>query len=278
MRISFQGIMGAYSHQAIVENFPEAEAVPCRSFEGAFEAVQSGRADLAMIPIENSTYGRVADVHHLLPEAGLHIIGEAFLRIRISWLARGDQEASQIKRAISHPVLLGQCRKFLLEHDLEWESFGDTASAAKFVADSDDPKVSALSSAFAGEVYGLKALAKDVEDHDTNTTRFVIFSPEPQQASQGENVVTSFVFNVRNIPAALYKAMGGFATNGVNMTKLESYMIGGKFTATQFYAEIEGHPDDIGVKNAMEELAFFTDHLKILGVFLASPHRKADKG
>ncbi len=265
--------MGAYSHQAIAENYPDAEAIPCRSFEGAFEAVQEGRADLAMIPIENSTYGRVADVHHLLPNAGLHIVNEYFLRIRIHWLARPEQNEAQIERAISHPVLLGQCRKFLLERDLEWVNFEDTASAARFVAQSDDVGISALSSPFAGLEYGLKILAKDVEDQDNNTTRFLALSREAEYAEKGD-VVTSFVFDVRNIPAALYKAMGGFATNGVNMTKLESYMIGGKFSATQFYAEVEGHPEDVGLAHALEELEFFTDDIKILGVFPASEYRQ----
>ncbi len=279
MIISFQGVKGAYSHQAISEIYPDAEVLPCRSFEGSFDAVHEKRADLAVIPIENSTYGRVADVHYLLPNAGLSIIGEHFLRIRINWLARDGQSRDKITQVISHPVLLGQCRKFMIENDLEWQNFSDTAAAAREVAQSDDPEISALSSPFAGEIYNLKPLAENVEDHDTNTTRFLILSPSSEWAepdgSDG-NVMTSFVFDVRNIPAALYKALGGFATNGVNMTKLESYMIGGKFSATQFYAEVEGHPSDPALNRALEELEYFTTEVKILGVFKMSQYRKTN--
>lgn len=274
MIVSFQGVEGAYSHQAVVEIYPDAEVLPCRSFEGAFEAVDQGRADLAVIPIENSTYGRVADVHHLLPEAGLSIIAEHFLRIRISWLARSDQKREDITRVISHPVLLGQCRQFMIKNHLEWESFSDTAAAAREVANSKEGDISALSSPFAGDFYGLKTLAENVEDLDNNTTRFLVLSKKGEWAPQSDNVVTSFIFDVRNLPAALYKALGGFATNGVNMTKLESYMLGGRFHATQFYAEIEGHPDDVPVRHAFEELEFFTHEIKILGVFEMSEHRR----
>ncbi len=277
MIIAFQGVYGAYSHQAIAENYPNAEALACRSFEGAFEAVRDGRADLAMIPIENSTYGRVADVHYLLPNAGLFIVAEHYLRIQINWLARADQDRAKITKAISHPVLLGQCRKFLVDHGLRWDAWSDTAAAAQTVAESENPELSALSSPFAANLYGLVSLAENVEDYDTNTTRFLALSREEKHAAHGQASITSFVFEVRNIPAALYKALGGFATNNVNMTKLESYMVGGEFSATQFYAEIEGHPEDVSVQNALEELAFFTEEIKILGVFEASDYRDAHR-
>ena len=267
MKIAFQGELGAYSHQACLEKFPQAEVLPSHTFEGAFEAVQKGDADLAMIPVENSTYGRVADVHHLLPEAGLHIIGEHFLRVRINWLARKGADKTKIKSAISHTVLLGQCRKFMLKNNLEWQNWSDTAAAAKHVAEADDETLSAFSSPLAGELYGLDVLAEHVEDQSNNTTRFLVLSPEKNIAAQNSRVMTTFIFDVRNIPSALYKALGGFATNGVNMTKLESYMIGGKFSATQFYADIQGHPEDQSVKLAFEELAFFTQSINILGVY-----------
>lgn len=267
MRIAFQGVIGAYSHQAVVEKYPGAEPVPSRSFEAVLANVHEGRADLAMLPVENSTFGRVADVHYLLPNSGLHIIGESFVRVRINWLARPDQDPAKITRAISHPVLLGQCRRFLQAQGLEWDNWVDTASAAAHVANSDDPTISALSSPLAGQHYGLHALAEGVEDNHDNTTRFLVLSREAAKIAPGPDVMTSFIFNVRNIPAALYKAMGGFATNKVNMTKLESYMVNGQFSATQFYADIEGHPEDVGVRHAFEELDFFTHDIKVLGVY-----------
>lgn len=273
MKIAFQGELGAYSHQACVEKFPHAEVVPTQTFEGAFEAVKIGKADLAMIPVENSTYGRVADVHHLLPKAGLHIVGEHFLRVHINWLAKKPVDRAAIKNAISHPVLLGQCRKFMIDNQLTWQSWSDTAAAAKYVSEQNDPSLSAFSSPLAGKLYGLEVLAEHVEDQSHNTTRFLVLSPKSDYAKQGGTVITSFVFQVRNLPSALYKAMGGFATNGVNMTKLESYMVGGEFSATQFYADIQGHPDDEPVKRAFEELGFFTQNTNILGVYEADPNR-----
>lgn len=276
MKIAFQGELGAYSHQACLEKFPTAQVLPTQTFEGAFESVKQGQADLAMIPVENSTYGRVADVHHLLPDAGLHIIGEHFLRVRINWLARQGVDKKSISQAISHPVLLGQCRKFMIENDLEWQSWTDTAAAAKHVSIANDDSLSAFSSPLAGELYGLEVLAEHVEDESNNTTRFLVLSPTAEHASQSARVMTSFIFDVRNIPSALYKALGGFATNKVNMTKLESYMIGGKFSATQFYADIQGHPDDENVKLAFEELSFFTQSIKILGVYQMDPARNAN--
>ncbi len=273
MKIAFQGELGAYSHQAVVENYAKAEALPKQTFEGAIEAVRVGEADLAMIPVENSTYGRVSDVHHLLPSAGLNIIAECFLPVKINWWGRKSQNASLATKAISHPVLLGQCRKFMLDSGLSWEAWSDTAAAAKYVANSTDSSLTALASPLAGEIYGLELFAEGVEDAQNNATRFLVLSNQEVSEPQGSNVMTTFIFQVRNIPAALYKAMGGFATNGVNMTKLESYMVDGNFTATQFYADIEGHPDDENVKLAFEELRFYTNEFRVLGVYQAAKGR-----
>ena len=273
-RISFQGEMGAYGHQACREMFPEMEAIPCRSFEGAIRAVHEGRADLAMLPVENSTYGRVADIHSLLPESGLFIIGEHFVRVHANLLAHKGTKIEDVKRAVSHVVLLGQVRDFLGKHGIEPVVGRDTAGSVKDVAEASEPGLAALGSELAGEIYGLEVLARHVEDNDHNTTRFLACSPKPVEP-KGDRLMTSFVFRVRNIPASLYKAMGGFATNGVNMVKLESYMLNGSFTATQFYADIEGHPDDANVKLAMEELDYFTDYVKILGSYPADKFRES---
>ena len=273
-KIAFQGELGAYSHQACAEVFPQAEALACRTFEGAIDAVKTGRADLAMLPVENSTYGRVADIHHLLPESGLHIIGEHFVRVHINLLGVPGTTLDQVKSAMSHTVLLGQCRSFLRDHNLVAVTGADTAGSAQIIAERGDPTQAALAGDLAAEIYGLDVLAKHIEDNQTNTTRFLVMSPEESHAPQSdEQLITTFVFRVRNIPAALYKAMGGFATNGVNMVKLESYMVDGSFTATQFYADIVGHPDDPPVARALEELGFFTTHLKVLGVYKADHNR-----
>ncbi|SNR63342.1 prephenate dehydratase [Puniceibacterium sediminis] len=273
-RIAFQGELGAYSHQACREARADMEALACRTFEDAIEAVRSGEADLAMLPVENSTYGRVADIHSLLPQSGLHIIDEAFVRVHINLLALPGTPLDQIKQAMSHTVLLGQCRRFLSEHGIDRITGADTAGSAKDVAAMGDPSVAALASELAGEIYGLDVLARHIEDQGNNTTRFLIMSREADMSRRGEHgMITSFMFQVRNIPAALYKAMGGFATNGVNMTKLESYMAGGSFTATQFYADIEGHPEDPAVQRAFEELDYFTDMLEILGTYPRDPRR-----
>jgi len=273
-RISFQGLVGAYSHQACTEAFPDHEGVPCNSFEGAMAAVKDGRAELAMLPVDNSTYGRVADIHHLLPESGLHIVGEHFLRVHINLLGVPGVRLEDVRVAMSHTVLLGQCREFLHAHGIAPRIGADTAGSAEIVARQADPTIAALASELAGEIYGLDVLARHIEDQSNNTTRFLVMAPDPRPAPPGD-VLTSFVFRVRNIPAALYKALGGFATNGVNMIKLESYMIGGHFTATQFYADIEGHPDDPAVARALEELDYFTSRLQILGVYPAHPFRRA---
>ncbi len=272
--IAFQGVPGAYSHQACAEAFPAMEALPCNSFEGAVAAVNEGRAALAMLPVDNSTYGRVADIHHLLPDSGLHIIGEHFLRVHINLLGVPGAALGDIAAAMSHTVLLGQCREFLRTNSIAPRIGADTAGSAQIVARTGDRTLAALASELAGEIYGLEVLARHIEDQSNNTTRFLVMSPEPRPAPPGD-VLTSFVFRVRNIPAALYKALGGFATNGVNMIKLESYMIGGHFTATQFYADIEGHPDDAPVARALEELGYFTTHLQILGVYPVHPYRRA---
>ena len=272
--ISFQGEPGAYSHQACAEMYPDMEALPCNTFEEAVAAVKDGRADLAMLPVENSTYGRVADIHHLLPDTGLHIIGEYFVRVHINLLAVPGTKLAQVNHAMSHTVLLGQCRTFLKKHSIQPRTGADTAGSAQKVAEDGNPEVAALASQLAGEIYGLEALAENIEDNQHNTTRFLVMAPEPKFPAGGD-AMTTIVFQVRNIPAALYKAMGGFATNGVNMLKLESYMLGGTFTATQFYADIEGYPGDPAVDRALEELAYFTTHLDILGVYPMSEFRKS---
>ncbi len=273
-RIAFQGEPGAYSHQACRETYPEMEALPCRTFEDAIEAVRSGEAELAMLPVENSTFGRVADIHHLLPESGLHIIDEAFVRVHINLLALPGVTLDQVKQAMSHTMLLGQCREFLAANGITRITGADTAGSALHVAGAGNPELGALASELAGEIYGLDVLARHIEDEGNNTTRFLVMSREPNYEPRGDDgMMTTFVFQVRNIPAALYKAMGGFATNGVNMTKLESYMVGGSFSATQFYADIEGHPDDPAVRRALEELDYFTSDITMLGVYPADPKR-----
>lgn len=277
-RIAFQGEPGAYSHQACTETRPDMEALPCKTFEDVIAAVSDGDADLAMLPVENTTYGRVADIHRLLPGSGLHIIEEAFVRVHINVLAVPGTDLSEVKRAVSHLVLLPQCARFLRQHGIEGVNGGDNAKAAREVAEAGDRSTVALASELAGEIYGLEVLARHIEDEDTNTTRFLIMSRKVDMTRRGDGgMMTSFVFRVRNIPAALYKAMGGFATNGVNMTKLESYMVGGHFTATQFYADIEGHPEDPAVARALEELRYFTSELKILGTYPTHAKRLAER-
>jgi len=251
------------------------EALPCATFEEAIDAVRTGKAELAMLPVENTTYGRVADIHRLLPQSGLHIIDEAFVRVRINLLAVPGTKLDEVKEAYSHLVLLPQCATFLKEHNIRGRVSPDNARAAREVSEAGDQSSAALASELAGEIYGLDVLARHIEDFDNNTTRFLIMAPKAQHAKRdkGHGMITSFVFQVRNIPAALYKAMGGFATNGVNMTKLESYMVDGRFTATQFYAEVEGHPDDPSLQLALEELEYFTNYLNILGVYPAAKTR-----
>ncbi|WP_417243946.1 prephenate dehydratase [Celeribacter sp.] len=273
-RIAFQGELGAYSHQACVETRPDFDPLPCPTFEDALEAVRSGDADLGMIAVENSTYGRVQDVYHLLPKAGLHIIDETFVRVHVNLLGLPGTKLSDITHAHGHPVILPQCGKFLRDHKIKGVTSSDNARAARDVAGGGDKTQAALASKLAAELYGLEVIAPDIEDHKLNTTRFLVMARNADTSRRSDNMVTAFMFRVRNIPAALYKAMGGFATNGVNMTKLESYMIDGNFSATQFYADIEGHPDDANVKLAMDELGYFTEMVEILGVYPADPRRK----
>ena len=274
-KIAFQGEPGANSQIACEEVHPELTPLPCRTFEDAFTAVESGEADRAMIPVENTIAGRVADIHHLLPESKLHIIGEHFLPIRFNLMAKHGTKLEDIKQARSHIMGLGQCRKFLREHGIEAVTSADTAGAAREVAEQERTDLAAIAPKLASEVYDLTILAENIEDAAHNTTRFVIMAPEPLELDTVEApCITSFVFRTRNLPASLYKAMGGFATNGVNMTKLESYQLDGSLVATQFYAEIEGHPDDRSVQLALEELGFFSTMLNILGVFPAHPYRQ----
>jgi len=273
--ISFQGEPGANSHIACDEAYPGWVPLPCPTFEDAFAAIQEGQAELGMIPIENSIAGRVADIHHLLPTSGLHIIGEHFLPIHFQLMALPEADLGTIRSVHSHVHALGQCRKIIRKLGLKAHVAGDTAGSAREVAEARDLSRASLAPRMAAGIYGLKILAEDVEDEAHNTTRFVILSKSPRWAEvRSGPMVTSFVFRVRNIPAALYKALGGFATNGVNMTKLESYMLEGDFTATQFYAEVDGHPEDPGLRLALEELEFFSREFRVLGVYPAHPYRE----
>ncbi len=272
--IVYQGEPGANSHLAAIEARPGMTAKPCATFEEAFRAVADGQARLAMIPIENSVFGRVADIHHLLPDSGLYIVGEHFLRIHHQLMAVKGAELSDIKRVRSHAMALGQCRKTLRSLGLTPVVDADTAGAARIVAEHGRNDEAAIAPKLAAEIYGLEILKENVEDAQHNTTRFLILAGEPDDADvNAPNVITSFVFRVRNVPAALYKALGGFSTNNVNITKLESYQLDGSFQATQFYADIEGHPNSHNVRLALEELGFFTSQLKVLGAYEASPFR-----
>jgi prephenate dehydratase len=274
-KIAFQGAPGANSHEACRDYFPAYEAAPYATFEEAFEAVKSGVCELGMIPVENSIAGRVADVHHLLPSSGLKIIGERFKPIRFQLMANKGVKLEQVKTVSSMAIALHQCRRSLKKLGVETEAVGDTAGAARALALHPDPAKAAIAPALAAEIYGLDILAKDIEDERHNTTRFLVMTADkaPPAPAFTQRCITSFCFRVKNLPAALYKAMGGFATNGVNMTKLESYMEGGAFTATFFYAEVDGRPEDQRLALALEELAFFTDRIEILGVFPADPFR-----
>jgi prephenate dehydratase len=275
-RISFQGEPGANSDTACRNMFPSMEPLPCPTFEDAFNAVETGKADLAMIPIENTIAGRVADIHHLLPESKLHIIGEYFLPIHFHLMVLPGVARDEIRTVHSHIHALGQCRKYIRRNGWKPMVAGDTAGAAKLVSEEKVRSMAALAPKLAAELYGLDVLEENVEDTDTNVTRFVVLTKSKQSVERPADdtkMMTTFIFRVRNVPAALYKAMGGFATNGVNMTKLESYQLGA-FTATLFYADIEGHPDDPGVRNALEELRFFSKEVRILGVYPRSPSRE----
>ena len=275
--IAFQGVHGAYSDLACSVVYPEWQTLPCETFEDAFAAVTEKRADLAMIPIDNSVAGRVADIHHLMPDSGLHIIGEHFQRISHQLLAPKGATLDSIKTVHSHVHALSQCRKLIRELGLKAIVHADTAGAAADVAKGGDTSQAAIASSLAAKRYGLVTLRSDIEDAEHNTTRFMVMSREAVTPKPGSGpVMTTFVFRVRNVPAALYKAMGGFATTGVNMTKLESYMLGGRFSATQFYADVEGHPEERNLRLALEELSFFSRELKILGVYPAHPFRREE--
>ena len=272
-RIAFQGELGAYSHQACAQARPDFTPVPCQTFEDVVEMTRAGTVDLGMLAVENSTYGRVADVHSLLPRAGLHIVDEAFVRVHVNLLGVPGAKVSDVTEAHGHVVILPQCAGFLKDHNIKGMVSSDNARAAREVAEAGNKTRAALASELAAEIYGLDVLARHIEDHKNNTTRFLVMSRQADHSRRADQMITTFTFRVRNIPAALYKAMGGFATNGVNMTKLESYMVGGSFMATEFYADIEGHPEDTNVKRALEELDYFTTEMKILGVYPSDRQR-----
>jgi prephenate dehydratase len=273
-KIAFQGEPGANSHLACRDAFPAMEALPCATFEDAIAAVKGGEARLAMIPIENSVAGRVADIHHLLPESGLYIVGEHFERIRHQLLTLPGVKLNELKTVHSHSMALGQCRNAIRALKLTPVVEADTAGAARHLRDAGDRSRAVIASKLAAEIYGLKIAKADIEDAEHNTTRFVVLAAKPDHAKAKDgSVITTFVFRVRNVPAALYKALGGFATNGVNMTKLESYQLEGSFNATMFYADVEGHPGERRVMLALEELHFFTSEVRLLGTYKASPFR-----
>jgi len=276
--IAFQGVPGAYSDLACRQVFPELATLPTAAFEDTFASVRDGHAQLAMLPIENSVAGRVADIHRLMPESGLHIIAEHFMRVRHHLLAPKGASLASIRTVHSHVHALGQCGKFIRAHGYRPFVHADTAGAAADIAERDDVNQAAIGSALAGETYGLVSLKANIEDAEHNTTRFLVMARKPKRHKRdGRTLVTTFVFRVRNVPAALYKALGGFATNGVNMTKLESYMLGGRFQATQFYADIEGDPRDRNVRLALEELGFYSHEVLILGTYPADPFRSNNK-
>ncbi len=273
--IAFQGEPGANSHIACHEAFPDMVELPCATFEDVFSAIDEGKARLAMLPIENSVAGRVADIHHLLPDSSLYIVGEHFLRVRHQLLGVKGASLGDLKTIQSHVMALGQCRKVIRELGLTPVVAADTAGSAREIANAGDKSRAAIASELAAGIYDLDVLKRDIEDAAHNTTRFLIMAKEPNDAEPEEGpVITSFIFRVRNVPAALYKALGGFATNGVNMTKLESYQLEGTFSASQFYADIEGHPASRNVRLALEELEFFTTELKILGIYKSHPYRR----
>ena len=275
VRIAYQGEPGSNSDAASRVVYPGSDLLPCATFEDVFAALEEGTADLAMIPIENSIAGRVADIHHLLPHSDLHIVGEYFMPIHFHLMALPGVAVEQITTVRSHVHALSQCRRFIRENGWKSVIAEDTAGSAREVAELGDPTVASLAPRLAAELYGLHILAEDVEDEHHNTTRFIVLSRDAEEVTSASGpVITTFVFRVRNVPAALYKALGGFATNGVNMTKLESYQLGGSFAATQFYADVEGHPSDPSLALALEELAFYSAYLRVLGTYPASPFRK----
>lgn len=276
--ISFQGEAGANSHVACSNAYPDMAPLPCNSFEDAFLALKEGQAALAMIPIENSVAGRVADIHHLLPDSGFHIIGEHFERVEHQLLVLPGTKLEDIREVRSHVHALGQCRRYIRKAGITPIIAADTAGSAREISEERDPSVAAIASKLAAEIYKLEILASNIEDAEHNTTRFVVLAREPNEPKSDGKTMMSFVFDVRNVPSALYKALGGFATNGINMVKLESYQLDGTFNATQFYADIEGHPSDKGVQLAFEELEFYTDTIRILGVYPMAEFRQTLQG
>ena len=273
--IAFQGNPGAYSHLACRQAYPDMDVLPCESFEDVFAAVDLGEARLAMLPIENSAAGRVADVHHLLPESKLHIVGEHFVRVEHQLLGVPGADLDGLEAAHSHVMALGQCRQLIRRLGIKATTHADTAGAARDVAARGDKSHAAIASELAGEIYGLETLMAGIEDAEHNHTRFLILAREAIDPNPADGtVVTSILFRVRSVPAALYKALGGFATNGINLTRLESYMVGGAFVAAQFYLDAEGHPGDRSIQLALEELEFFAREVRVLGVYNAHPYRK----
>ena len=273
-RIAFQGEPGAYANLAAQQAVPHAAPIPQPSFEGAIEAVCSGDCDLCVIPVENSQIGRIADIHHLLPDSGLHIVGEHFLPIHHQLLGLQTATLDGVTDVYSQAPALAQVRNILRTRKFRTHNWYDTAGSAKHVAELNDPKAAAIASTLAGEIYGLKVLAADIEDEHHNATRFLIMSKSAEMPKNEGKVVTTFIFQVKNAPASLYKAIGCFATAGINITKLESYQLGGSFNATQFYADIQGHAGEPRVAQALEELRFHTAKLDILGVYPAHPYRE----
>lgn len=274
MKIAYQGVAGAYSHIASMTVYPNEEYVPCDTFEKAMKMVAEGEVDLAMIPVENSNAGRVSDVHFLLPQTGLHIIGEFFLPVHHQLLVLPGTKLEEVKTASSHPQALAQCANFLKEHNIKPVARIDTALSCQDVLKFQDKSIAAIASVLAGEIYGLEVAAANIENAQNNTTRFLIMSKEPKvPEDDGATFITSFIFKSKNIPAALYKALGGFATNGINITKLESYLLEGKFVSAQFYAEIESHPARKAFQNAFDELKFFSESIHVLGTYKANQYR-----
>jgi prephenate dehydratase len=273
-RVVFQGELGSYSHLACREALPHCEAVAAPTFEDAFAAIRARDVDLGLIPIENSLHGRITDIHHLLPDEPLYIVGEHFHRVRHQLLGVPGASLKDVKTVVSQEPALGQVRNLIRELGVRRQVWADTAGAARHVAETRDKSLAAIASSLAAEIHGLTVLKADVEDADHNVTRFLVMSADPEDVENtGGHVITTFIFRVRNVPAALYKALGGFATNGVNITKLESYQLEGSFNATQFYADMDGHPEERPVRLALEELQFFTSSMKVLGVYPAHPFR-----
>ena len=274
LKIAYQGVAGAYSNIAAKNVYPDSDYIPCNTFEDAMDMVQRGEVDFAMIPVENSTAGRVSDVHFLLPKTNLFIVGEYKLPIHHQLLGLKGTKLEDIRVAMSHPQALAQSAEFLAKHGIFPEARIDTAKSCEFVLEYQDKSKAAIASELAGEIYGLDVVAKNIETMQNNTTRFLIMSREAVVPEfDGEDFITSFIFKARNIPAALYKALGGFATNGINLTKIESYLEQGTFVSAQFYVEVEAHPEQKGFKNAMEELKFFSDNVHVLGTYYAARER-----